>query len=178
MQNKNNQNGNGTSANGNVSNNGKKEFLPNSKKIYVQGRLFPDIRVPFREIKVTPTHLPDGKIEENDSVISYDPSGPWGDDNAECDVREGLPAIRYEWIKSRADVEEYEGRDVKPEDNGYLTEGFEEYASNWQKEKNKGEKFPGLKRKTLRAKKGMNVTQLHYAKKGITYSRNGVHRNP
>jgi phosphomethylpyrimidine synthase len=168
MQNKNIRNGNGKGSNGNgAGTNGKKEFLPNSKKIYVKGKMFPDIKVPFREINVTPTHLPDGKAEENDSVIAYDPSGLWGDDNAKCDVSEGLPAIRYEWIKSRADVEEYEGREIKPEDNGYLTEGYEEYASSWQKEKNRGEKFPGLKRKTLRAKTGMNVTQLHYAKKGI-----------
>ena len=168
MQDKNLQNGNGTDADGNgTAVSEKKEFLPNSKKIYVKGNLFKDIRVPFREVEVTPTHLPDGNIEKNDSVIVYDPSGLWGDDNVECDVSKGLPPVRYEWIKSRDDVEEYEGREVKPEDNGYLTEGYEEYASTWQKEKNKGEKFPGLKRKTLRAKKGMNVTQLHYAKKGI-----------
>lgn len=159
MQNKNSQNGNGTKK--------KEEFLPNSKKVYVKGKMYPYIRVPFREIEVTPTHLPDGKTEANDSVTAYDPSGLWGDDDAECDVRNGLPPIRYEWIKSRSDTEEYEGREIKPEDNGYLTEGYEEYASKWQKEKNKGEKFPGLKRKTLRAKEGINVTQLHYAKKGI-----------
>lgn len=168
MQNKNLQNGNGTSADGNgTAVSEKKEFLPNSRKIYVKGNLFKDIKVPFREVEVTPTHLPDGNIEKNDSVIVYDTSGLWGDDNVECDVSKGLPPVRYEWIKSHNDVEEYEGREVKPEDNGYLTEGYEEYASSWQKEKNKSEKFPGLKRKTLSAKKGKNVTQLHYAKKGI-----------
>ena len=168
MQDKNLQNGNGKRTEGNgTAVSEKKEFLPNSKKIYVKGNIFKDIKVPFREVEVTPTHLPDGSIEKNDSVIVYDPSGLWGDDNAECDVSKGLPPIRYEWIKSRDDVEEYDGREVKPEDNGYLTEGYEEYASSWQKEKTKGEKFPGLRRKTLRAKNGMNVTQLHYAKKGI-----------
>jgi phosphomethylpyrimidine synthase len=161
MQNKNPQNGNGTSGNGEV----KKEFMPNTKKIFVKGNMYKDIRVPFREIEVTPTHLPDGNVEKNDPVVIYDASGPWGDENAECDVRNGLPALRLEWIKSREDTEEYEGREVKPEDNGYLTEGYEQYASKW--EKDKSEKFPGLKRKTLRAKQGANVTQLHYAKKGI-----------
>jgi phosphomethylpyrimidine synthase len=164
MQNKNLQNGNGTNGN-EAGANAKKEFMPKTKKIYVKGKLNKDIKVPFREIEVTPTHLPDGKIEKNDPVIIYDASGLWGDENVECDVRNGLPALRHEWIKSRGDVEEYEGRDVKPEDNGYLTEGFEQYASKWEKEK--AEKFPGLKRKTLRAKQGKNVTQLHYAKQGI-----------
>jgi phosphomethylpyrimidine synthase len=164
MQNKNPQNGNGTSGNGDASS-VKKEFMPKTKKIYVNGKMFKDVKVPFREIEVTPTHIPDGSIEKNDPVVIYDASGLWGDENAECDVSKGLPALRLEWIKSRGDVEEYEGREIKPEDNGYLTEGYEQYASKSQKET--AEKFPGLKRKTLRAKKGMNVTQLHYAKKGI-----------
>jgi phosphomethylpyrimidine synthase len=166
MQNKNLQNGKRANGNGTAADE-KKDFLPNSKKVYIKGKINSDIKVPFREVEVTPTHLPDGNKEENDSIIVYDTSGVWGDDKFETDVSKGLPLIRYEWIRSRGDIEEYEGREVKPEDNGYLTEGFEEYASTWQKEKNKGEKFPGLKRKTLRAKAGMNVTQMHYAKKGI-----------
>ena len=61
------------------------------------------------------------------------------------------------WIHERGDVEEYEGREIKPEDNGYKDENDPRANHNV---------FPGLKRKPLRAKKGKNVTQLHYAKKG------------
>ena len=74
------------------------------------------------------------------------------------DISKGLPAIRSTWIHERSDVEEYEGREIKPEDNGYNDENDSRANHNV---------FPGLKRKPLRAKKGKNVTQLHYAKKGI-----------
>lgn len=163
-------NGNGTIVNGNGKNTGddsKSGFLPNSKKVYVEGKIHPDIKVPFREIELADTRLPDGGIEKNRSILVYDCSGVWGDEKIHTETSNGVPPIRTEWIKSRDDIEEYEGREVKPEDNGYLTKGNEEYASKWQKEKGKLEKFPGLRRKTLRAKPGMNVTQMHYAKKGI-----------
>lgn len=143
------------------------EFLPNSKKVYVQGSLFPDMKVPFREIKLNPTRLPDGKLETNEPLRIYDTSGLWGDENTECDVEKGLSPIRLEWINQRNDTEAYDSRQIKPEDNGYLTKGYEVYASLSEKEKNGVKHFPGLKRKTLRAKPGMNVTQMHYARKGI-----------
>jgi phosphomethylpyrimidine synthase len=145
----------------------KAEFLPNSKKVYVQGSLFPEMKVPFREITLNPTRLTDGKLETNEPLRIYDTSGLWGDENAECDVEKGLPPIRLEWIRSRNDTEEYEGRHIKPEDNGYLTKGYEVYASLSEKEKSGVKHFPGLKRKTLRSKPVMNVTQMHYARKGI-----------
>jgi phosphomethylpyrimidine synthase len=63
--------------------------------------------------------------------------------------------LRATWIRERSDTEEYEGREIRPEDNGYKSK---EKASN---------SYPGLKRKPLRAKKSQNVTQLHYARKGI-----------
>jgi len=138
--------------------------LPNSEKVYVQGSQ-DGVRVPFREIRQNVTRNFDGTIEENPPIRVYDNSGPWDDPTVRCDVREGLPPLRRSWIVGRGDVEEYQGRDIKPEDNGYLTVGAEEYAR--QKPKGKLEEFPGLRRSPLHAKPGQNVTQMHYAKKGI-----------
>ena len=70
----------------------------------------------------------DGSIEENPPVRVYDTSGPWTDPQQKHDVRDGLPALRREWIVARGDVEEYEGREILPQDNGYLTKGAEEIA--------------------------------------------------
>ena len=53
-------------------------FFPNSRKVYASGNSHPDIRVPFREITLTPTHVADGTVEENESLRVYDTSGPWG----------------------------------------------------------------------------------------------------
>jgi phosphomethylpyrimidine synthase len=80
-------------------------------------------------------------------------------------VREGLPQLRREWITSRGDVEEYEGREILPQDNGYLTKGAENIAKI--KEQGKLEEFPGLKRAPLKARAGKCVTQIHYARQGI-----------
>ncbi|WP_332694934.1 phosphomethylpyrimidine synthase ThiC [Halalkalibacter lacteus] len=127
-----------------------------SKKVYVQGSK-PDIKVPMREIELSATTGSAGE-EENPPVRVYDTSGPYTDHDYEVDITKGLPALRSAWIKERGDVEEYEGRDIKPEDNGYVN-GNDTRAND--------NVFPGLKRKPLRAKQGKNVTQLHYAKKGI-----------
>ncbi|MFC0562391.1 phosphomethylpyrimidine synthase ThiC [Halalkalibacter alkalisediminis] len=127
-----------------------------SKKVYLEGSR-PDIKVPMREIELSPTTGTVGE-EENPPVRVYDTSGPYTDHNYSVDITKGLPAIRSNWIKERNDVEEYNGRDIKPEDNGYVNE--DDPRANDQV-------FPGLKRKPLRAKPGKNVTQLHYAKKGI-----------
>ncbi|HVF57553.1 MAG TPA: phosphomethylpyrimidine synthase ThiC [Pyrinomonadaceae bacterium] len=139
--------------------------LPSSRKVYVEGRGTGDVRVPFREIALQPTRQPDGRVEMNDPVRVYDTSGPWGDPAARCDVREGLPALRRDWIVARGDVEEYAGREVLPVDDGYLTEGAAEYAKN--KDKGRLEPFPGLRRAPLKARPGMCVTQMHYARRGI-----------
>ncbi len=144
----------------------KKEFLPNSKKIYVEGKITADIKVPFREINLNDTRLHDGGIEKNKSIQIYDTSGLWGDENSNPNVNDGLPAIRLEWIKSSGDVEECVGREVKPEDNGYLTKGYESYASKREKD-NASESFPGKKRKVLKAKSGQAVSQMYYARQGI-----------
>ena len=138
--------------------------LPNSRKIYVEGK-HQGVRVPFREITQNVTKTFDGKWEENAPVRVYDTSGVWDDPAVRADVREGLPALRKDWIMGRGDVEEYEGREVKPEDNGYLTAGAEEYAR--VKDKGRLEEFPGLRRAPLRARAGSRVTQMHYARRGI-----------
>jgi phosphomethylpyrimidine synthase len=127
-----------------------------SKKVYVEGSR-PDIKVPMREIKLSPTTGTFGE-EENSPVRVYDTSGPYTDANYSVDITKGLPALRSTWIHERGDVEEYEGREIKPEDNGYLSDNDPRANHNV---------FPGLKRKPFRAKKGRNVTQLHYARKGI-----------
>ncbi|WP_158738152.1 phosphomethylpyrimidine synthase ThiC [Alteribacillus sp. YIM 98480] len=127
-----------------------------SKKVYVEGSR-PDIKVPMREIGLSPTTGSFGE-EENPPVRVYDTSGPYTDAEYSVDISKGLPAIRSKWIHERADVEEYEGRNIKPEDNGYRDEN--DPRSNHQV-------FPNLKRKPIRAKQGGNVTQLHYAKQGI-----------
>jgi phosphomethylpyrimidine synthase len=138
--------------------------LPNSRKIYIEGSQS-GVRVPLREISQHATRNFDGSVEENAPARVYDTSGPWDDPSVRCDVREGLPALRRDWILARNDVEEYEGRTVKPEDNGYLTRGAEEFAR--VKDRGRLEEFPGLKRAPLRAKAHARVTQMHYARRGI-----------
>src|SRR5712692_597594 len=141
--------------------------LPNSRRIYVDGQQA-GVRVPFREIDQNPTRNFDGTREENPPVRVYDTSGLYGDPSIATDVREGLPALRREWIVGRGDVEEYEGRELKPIDDGYLTFDAANHAR--QKEKGRLEDFPALSRTPLRAKKGSCVTQMHYARRGIITS--------
>jgi phosphomethylpyrimidine synthase len=142
------------------------DAFPNSRKVYLAGAIHRDIRVPFREIDLAATQLSNGASVRNESVRVYDTSGPWSDPAVLCDVREGLPALRRDWILARGDVQEHTGRVVRPEDNGYLSEI---HAASAAKPERGGrlEYFPGLRRKPLRAKPGANVTQLHYARRGI-----------
>ncbi|MES9683746.1 phosphomethylpyrimidine synthase ThiC [Bacillus sp. AFS001701] len=126
-----------------------------SKKVYVEGSR-PDIKVPMREIQLSPTTGTFGE-EENAPVRVYDTSGPYTDSASSVDIRMGLKAIRQNWVIERNDVEEYEGREIKPEDNGYRKESDQHNV----------EVFKGLKRKPLRAKDHGNITQMHYARKGI-----------
>ena len=143
------------------------EQLPNSKRVYLPGKLHPDIRVPMREVELAPTSFND-TVEPNEPVRMYDCSGPWGDPSFSGTSDEGLPALRANWIHARGDVVAYEGREVKPQDNGYLSGKLAEYAS--KAEKNRLVEFPGLlgqRRRPLRASKGHPVTQLWYARQGI-----------
>ena len=144
------------------------EQLPNSKRIYLAGKIHTDVRVPVREIVLSPTKTFSGALEANEPVRVYDCSGPWGDPEFTGSSDEGLPTLRAKWIADRADVQSYDGREVKPQDNGYLSGKHAEYASN--AEKNRLVEFPGLKgqrRRPLRASAGHPVTQLWYAKQGI-----------
>ncbi|MER2030192.1 MAG: phosphomethylpyrimidine synthase ThiC [Solibacillus sp.] len=127
-----------------------------SNKVYVTGSR-PDIKVPMREIELSPTTGTFGE-EENPPVRVYDTSGPYTDPDYSVDITKGLPALRSTWIQERGDVEEYDGREIKPEDNGYKDKNDPRANHNV---------FSGLKRKPLRAKKRKNITQLHYARKGI-----------
>jgi phosphomethylpyrimidine synthase len=146
--------------------------MPNSRRVYVEGELHPDVRVPFREISQANTKAFNGNLEPNKPVRVYDCSGPWGDPTVTLDPVEGLSPMRAEWIAKRGDVAEYDGREIKPEDNGYLTRGHEEFASTAER-RNRLEQFRGRKgqtgsvRKPLRASAGHPVTQLWYARQGI-----------
>ncbi len=129
--------------------------FPASEKIYHAGTIHSDLRVPFRKITLTPTER-NGITTENQPISIYDTSGPYTDPNVTIDVHAGLDrSARSGWVRGRKDVEEYEGRTIRPEDNS-LSSGETEAQHC----------FP-IGHKPLRAKKGQNVTQLHYARKGI-----------
>jgi hypothetical protein len=96
----------------------------------------------MREIEVTPTKSYTGAVTPNDPVRVYDCSGPWGDPAFTGTSEQGLPALRRDWILKRGDVEEIDGREVKPQDDGYLSGKHAEYAS--KAEKNRLVEFPGL----------------------------------
>ncbi len=121
--------------------------LPASRKVYKSGTLHPDVRVPMREISVHPT-------SGEQPVTVYDSSGPYTDPNVKIDIAKGLNRHREAWLEAAGDVERYEGRHVKPEDNGFVT----------------GDKltpeFP-VRNQPYRAKDGKAVTQLAYARAGI-----------
>src|SRR6185437_16251149 len=132
--------------------------LPGSKKVFVDG-------VPFREVALSGGEAP---------VRLYDTSGPYTDESVAIDIEKGLKARRRDWILARGDVEEYQGRARKPEDDG-LRRG--ELLS-----------VPQFKRDgvaLLRAKPGKNVSQLYYARQGLiteemkfTAARENLGRSP
>lgn len=125
------------------------DSFPSSSKVYVQSDLFSDVKVAMREI-----HLSKNAGEAD--VMVYDTSGPYTDKNAEVNIRKGITKLRNSWIESRGDVERYDGRQVKPEDNG---------LKSYEESKLEEFQFPNVR--PLRAKAGANVSQMHYAKKGI-----------
>ncbi|MCK2167068.1 phosphomethylpyrimidine synthase ThiC [Thalassospira xiamenensis] len=122
--------------------------LPASRKIHIAGSHFPDVRVPMREIAVHPT-------AGEPPIKVYDPSGPYTDPDVTIDIAKGLPRLRRSWIAARSDTERYAGRDIKPEDNGFV--GSESHAVP---------AFPH-RHAPLRAIGGRAVTQLAYARAGI-----------
>jgi len=129
--------------------------FPASQKVYLPGPR-PDIRVPVRAIALSPTAGRFGE-EENAPLHVYDTSGPYTDAALATDIRQGIPPLRRPWILERGDVEEYDGRSVQPVDNGFRPD---DPRANMAV-------FPALSRRPLRAKPGKNVTQLHYARRGI-----------
>ena len=119
-----------------------------SRKVHVAAHSGSGIRVAMREID-----LAGGEP----SIRVYDTSGPYTDPDANIDIMAGLPQLRREWIMARGDVEDYQGRALKPEDNGQLGP-----------DRSGGVRpFPNVVQRPLRAKAGANVSQMHYARRGI-----------
>ena len=131
-------------------------FLPNSSRVYLPGSLDPRVRVPMREIKLCPTKDFQGRLEPNEPVRVYDCSGPWGDPDFQGTVEEGLPSLRADWIRSRGDVEEYDGRVIRQQDDVFLSEQHARSASGHF-----------AFRKPLKASGNHPVTQLWYARQGL-----------
>jgi len=123
--------------------------LPASRKIFVEGERHPDLRIPMREIEVSP-------MAKEPPVRVYDTSGPYSDPAVAIDIRVGLPPLREPWIRGRNDVEETVARAVRPEDNG-LRAG----------EASSVPEFDRSARRPLKGKPGRAVTQLAYARAGI-----------
>ena len=142
--------------------------LPNSRKIYVAGKLHVDLRVPFREISLASTKTISGEIEVNERVRVYDTSGPWSDADANLAVTRGLPPLRAKWIRERGDVEQIEGRAVRPIDDGYLSERHAVSANGTNGELSAiRDPQSAIGRRPLRASADHPVTQLWYARQGI-----------
>src|SRR5205807_2571886 len=138
--------------------------FPKSRRTYVAGVLHPDLRVPFREISLAPTKTMSGEIEVNEPVRVYDTSGPWGDPSVDADVTRGLPPLRAKWILARGDVEEIDGRAVKPIDDGFLSE---KHGAERNGQRSQVRFQRSAKNKALRAKPGKFVTQFAYARQGV-----------
>ena len=124
----------------------------NSRKVYVQGSR-PDIQVPFREISLSDTPSSFG-AEKNPPVMVYDTSGPYTDPSVPIDIRSGLPALRAKWIEERNDTEQLDGPSST-------------FGQARKTDPELAEMRFNLLRLPRRAKKGMNVSQMHYARKGI-----------
>ncbi|CAM4286175.1 phosphomethylpyrimidine synthase ThiC [Zobellia nedashkovskayae] len=129
--------------------------FPNSKKIYVSGKIYPEINVAMREIALSDTKDSlTGKLKPNQSVTVYDTSGPYTDPEKKIDVHSGIERIKEQWIIGRGDVEQ-------------LDSFSSEYCNERLNDNSLDHMRFSLLKKPLRAKKGKNVTQLHYAKQGI-----------
>ncbi|WP_417885455.1 phosphomethylpyrimidine synthase ThiC [Zunongwangia sp.] len=129
--------------------------FPNSEKIYVKGQLHENVKVPMRKITLDDTvDKFNGTKTPNDPVLVYDTSGAYTDPNVEINVRQGLKPIRQQWIAAREDMKQLSG-----------------LSSEYGRQREENEKLDELRfkriRKPLKAKPGQNVTQMHYARKGI-----------
>jgi len=121
--------------------------LPASRKIHLPGEHHAELRVAMREIDLTPS-------SGEPPVRVYDTSGPYTDPTVVIDVNAGLPRIRTAWVKERGGVEEYQGRDIKPEDNGNV--GASHAAKTFT-----------AHHTPLRGVDGHKITQLEFARAGI-----------
>lgn len=131
--------------------------FPNSKRIYITGTQ-PGVRVPMREIQLSPTLIGGSKeqpqFEENEAIPVYDTSGPYGDPQIAINVQQGLAKLRQPWIDARGDTEELTVRSSDYTKARLADDGLDEL------------RFSGLLA-PKRAKAGRRVTQLHYARQGI-----------
>jgi phosphomethylpyrimidine synthase len=129
-----------------------REPFPNSKKAFLSGTRFPDVRVPVREVMQSPTRHAGGRVSANAPVRLYDTSGPFSDPSVEIDLRRGLPNVR-EWTAHRDDVERLKGS-----------------SSEYSRARLADARLSALRfyteRQPLRAKAGRNVSQLHAARRG------------
>ena len=125
--------------------------LPNSRKVYVEGAR-PDIRVPMREITQSDTPAAMG-TEKNPPIFVYDTSGPYTDPAVQIDIRSGLPALREKWIAERGDTE-------------LLADLTSDYGRRRAADPKLAELRFNLKRRPRRARAGVNVSQMHYARSG------------
>ncbi|WP_374395931.1 phosphomethylpyrimidine synthase ThiC [Sphingopyxis sp.] len=121
-----------------------------SRKVHVASPTGSGIRVAMREIDLDPH-------SGEPSVRVYDTSGPYTDPNAKIDIAAGLPELRASWIRARGDVQDVTQREVRPEDNGQLGPDRSGGVPA----------FPNVRKTVLRAKPGANVSQMHYARRGI-----------
>jgi phosphomethylpyrimidine synthase len=132
-----------------------RDTFPSSQKIYVKGRIH-DIKVPMREISLEDTvHKSTGLVEKNPPVTVYDTSGPYTDPTADIDITKGIERIREKWITDRGDVK-----------------SLEAISSDYGQQRLKNKRldplrFPNLMHRPFVAKEGQNVSQMHYARKGI-----------
>ncbi|MFN3296698.1 phosphomethylpyrimidine synthase ThiC, partial [Caldimonas sp.] len=127
-----------------------REPFPASRKVWMPGALHPGVRVPMREVRLT----------NGETVTLYDTSGPYTDPQTVIDVRRGLPALRQPWIEARGDTQVYEGRTAQAVDDGLRDEAHERLKALRAQ-------AAGLQRQPRRARAGGNVTQMHYARRGI-----------
>lgn len=135
-----------------------RDAFPASKKVYVRGNVHPSVQVAMREIELTESKpmFANGEFvkEENPPVTVYDTSGPYTDETVSIDVKKGLPKLREQWILDRGDVEQ-----------------LDEITSDYGRERLFNSELDHLRfehlKKPLVAKKGKNVTQMHYAKQGL-----------
>jgi phosphomethylpyrimidine synthase len=137
---------------GNGADGGPQGSHPRSRKVYVTGTT-PGVRVPMREVSLTPTRLASGGEESNPALRLYDTSGPYTDPACRLDLNQGLAPLRLAWILGRGDVEELASA-----------------SSNYRQQRQQDPRLAAIRfvntRKPLRARPGTRVTQMHYARRG------------